>query len=128
MKLAIAFLTVVTLFAGEVVIQIAKASPACSVCGSSPCTCGGGKSRDRARVGVGVNVDLSGVGRRKAEADPFAVPANSSSNSSQSETRKTRKPSQESTSSGNAFADIKLTGPQSKDVKVADASGSGGRP
>lgn len=121
MKAAIALFTLVTFLAGDVVIQVNAA--VCPTCHSDPCACGSGKGKhDRTRVGVGVNVDLSGVGRRQREADPFAVPATSSSSSSQSETKKTKKPSQESTSSGNAFAGIKLTGPQTKDVKVADAT------
>jgi len=96
----------------------------CSPCTCSPCHCGGGGGRhhrDRARVGVGVGVDLGGVGRRRAEADPFAVPIESSSNSSRSEGKKTKKPANQ-LASGNAFANIKLTGPDAKDVKLADSS------
>lgn len=76
-----------------------------------------------------MSVDLSGVGRRKAEADPFAVPVESSSTSSRSEGKKTaKKPAKESTSSGNAFTNIKLTGEKAKDVKVADATQAVSRP
>jgi hypothetical protein len=93
----------------------------CSPCTCSPCHCGGSHHRDRARVGVGVGVDLGGVGRRRAEADPFAVPIESSSTSSRNEGKKTKKPAKES-GAGNAFANIKLTGPDAKDTKLADAS------
>ena len=61
------------------------------------------------------------MGRRRAEADPFAVPIESSSTSSRSEGKKTKKPAEES-GSGNAFANIKLTGQDAKDIKLADAS------
>ena len=60
---------------------------------------------------------MSGVGRRKAEADPFA----DSSSTSRTEEKKGKKPPKES-SSGNAFSSIQLTGEKAKDVKVADAS------
>jgi hypothetical protein len=73
-----------------------------------------------------VNIDLSGLGRRKAEADPFAVPVESSSSSqgekrsrsaSKSEEKKTVKTAKESTS-GNLFASVQLTGEHAKDVKA----------
>lgn len=84
-------------------------------------SCGHGKGakseksdeRGHGRVGVGVNVDLGGVGRRKAEADPFAVPVESST-TSRSEGKKAKKPVKES-GSGNTFAHIQLTGEKAKD-------------
>ena len=70
---------------------------------------------------------MGGVGRRKAEADPFAVPSEASSTSSRSEEKKTKKPARES-GSGNAFANIKLTGENAKDIKLADAAKAVSKP
>lgn len=128
MKTAIALVTIVAFCAGDIVVQV-QAS-VCPVCHHDPCTCGGGSGhhRDRARVGVGVNVDLSGVGRRKSEPDPFAVSTTSSSTSRTEEKKSSKKPAKESTDSGNAFANIKLTGEKAKEVKVADATQAANNP
>jgi hypothetical protein len=118
MKIAAIFITIGSLLIGNVL-----ASPPgcpCSPCTCSPCHCGGGH-HEHARFGVGASVDLGGVGHRQREADPFAVPSESSSTASRSEAKKTKKPAKES-SSGNAFANVKLTGPDAKDIKLADAA------
>jgi hypothetical protein len=120
MKIHLILITVVALFIGDV-----SAKPAgcpCSPCTCSPCSCGGGggKHHDHARVGVGATVDLSGVGRRKAEADPFAV-SSESSTTSRTEEKKAKKQPKES-SSGNAFSGIQLTGEKAKTVTIADTN------
>jgi hypothetical protein len=84
-----------------------------------------------------VNIDLSGLGRRRTEADPFAVPTESSSTSqgeerktrftSQGEEKKTRKKAKES-GSGNLFASVQLTGEQAKDVKAGPATKTVSKP
>jgi len=66
------------------------------------------------------------VGRRQAEPDPFAT--TSSSTSRTEEKKSSKKPVKESTGSGNAFADIKLTGEKAKEVKVADAAPAASNP
>lgn len=84
-----------------------------------------------------MNIDLSGLGRRKAEADPFAVP-NESLSTSQGEERKPRSTSQgqekkstkkaKESGSGNLFANVQLTGGQAKDVKAGPATKTVSKP
>ena|ERR1700730_8835123 len=65
-------------------------------------------------VGVGVNVDLGGIGQRRPEADPFAVPAGPQPVTARTEERPppVKKPRKVATS--DPFAGVQLTGPQAK--------------
>jgi hypothetical protein len=70
---------------------------------------GGGAS-----VSAGVNVDLSGIGQRRPEADPFAIPAQPQPATAHTEQKsKTTNKSGESKKS-DPFANVQLTGPQAK--------------
>jgi hypothetical protein len=128
MKIAAVFVTIGSLLIGDVLAK--PAGCPCSPCSCSPCHCGGGGGKhhhDHARVGVGATVDLSGVGRRKAEADPFAV----SGGSAISETHEKSKTKKKETSStkDNPFTDVKLTGNQAKEVAgSANSSTTSDRP
>ena len=106
----------------------ALAKPAgcpCSPCTCSPCTCGGGH-HDHARVGAAVNVDLGGVGRRRTEADPFAV-SGGSAISETHEKSKTKK-KEASGTRDNPFTDVKLTGNQAKEVAASANSSTASKP
>lgn len=136
MKTGFIMVASVALFIGD-----ALAKPPgcpCSPCACGSCSCGGGgRHHDRTRVGAGVNIDLSGLGRRKAEADPFAVPVESSSTSqggekrarsaSQGEEKKIGKKAKES-GPGNLFAGIQLTGRQAKDVTAESTTKAVSKP
>jgi hypothetical protein len=66
-------------------------------------------------VGVGVNVDLGGIGQRRPEADPFAVPAGPQPVAARTEQKPkapTKKPKEVATS--NPFSHVELTGTQAK--------------
>ena len=69
---------------------------------------GGGAS-----VGVGVNVDLSGVGRRHAEADPFALGGGPQPAAHTQEKPKTPSKPHEAIKT-NDFAGVELTGEKAK--------------
>ena len=128
MKIAAVFVTIGFLLIGDVLAK--PAGCPCSPCSCSPCHCGGGGGKhhhDHARVGVGATVDLSGVGRRKAEADPFAV-SGGSPTSETHEKPKTKKKEASSTKD-NPFTDVKLTGNQAKEVAgSANSSTTSDRP
>lgn len=66
-------------------------------------------------VGVGANIDLGGIGQRRPEADPFAVPAAPQPVMARTEEKpKTPKKPHETTKT-NPFADVQLTGEQAKE-------------
>jgi hypothetical protein len=76
----------------------------------------GGHSHSGAGVGVGVGatIDLGGIGQRRPEADPFAVPAERQPVTARTEEKpktpkKTREPAKT-----DPFAGVQLTGPQAK--------------
>jgi hypothetical protein len=73
-----------------------------------------------------VSVDLSGVGRRHAEADPFAV-SGGSAISETHEKSKTKKKEVSSTKD-NPFTDVKLTGDQAKEVAASANSSTASKP
>jgi hypothetical protein len=65
-------------------------------------------------VGVGATIDLSGIGQRRPEADPFAVPAGPQPVATRTEEKpktpkKTREPAKT-----DPFAGVQLTGAQAK--------------
>jgi hypothetical protein len=123
MKTVLISFAVVVLFIGDAIAK--PAGCPCSPCSCSPCSCGG--HHDRARVGVGVNVDLGGVGRRRTEADPFAV-SGGSAISETHEKSKTKK-KEASGTKDNPFTDVKLTGNQAKEVAAsANSSTTSAKP
>jgi hypothetical protein len=65
-------------------------------------------------VGVGANIDLGGIGQRRPEADPFAVPAGPQPVTARTEEKpKTPKKPRE-VAKTDPFAGVQLTGPQAK--------------
>ena len=65
-------------------------------------------------VGIGATVDLSGVGQRRVEPDPFAVPAEHQPVAAHTEEKpKTPKKVRE-VAKTDPFANVQLTGPQAK--------------
>jgi hypothetical protein len=65
-------------------------------------------------VGVGANIDLSGLGQRRAEPDPFAVPAQRQPVTAHTEEKpKTPKKPRE-VAKTDPFANVQVTGPQAK--------------
>jgi len=66
-------------------------------------------------VGVGIDVDLGGIGQRRAEADPFAVPAERQPVIARTEEKpKTPKKPRE-VAKTDPFAGVQLTGEQAKE-------------
>ena len=66
-------------------------------------------------VGIGVNVDLGGIGQRRPEADPFAVPAERQPVTARTEEKpKTPKKPRE-VAKTDLFAGLQLTGPKAKE-------------
>lgn len=65
-------------------------------------------------VGVGANIDLGGIGQRRPEADPFAVPAERQPVAARTEEKpKTPKKPRE-VAKTDPFSSVQLTGPQAK--------------
>jgi hypothetical protein len=69
-------------------------------------------------VGVGATIDLGGIGQRRPEADPFAVPAGPQPVTARTEEKpktpkKTREPAKT-----DPFAGVQLTGEQAKEQKI----------
>jgi hypothetical protein len=66
-------------------------------------------------VGVGVNVDLGGIGQRRPEADPFAVPAGTQPVAARAEQKpKAPKKKAKEVATTDPFSHVELTGPQAK--------------
>ncbi len=66
-------------------------------------------------VGVGVNVDLGGIGQRRPEADPFAVPAGPQPVAARAEQKlKAPKKKTKEVATADPFSHVELTGPQAK--------------
>ena len=65
-------------------------------------------------VGVGATIDLGGIGQRRPEPDPFAVPAGPQPVTTRTEGKSppAKKPREVATS--DPFSHVKLTGPQAK--------------
>jgi hypothetical protein len=66
-------------------------------------------------VGIGVSVDLGGIGQRRPEADPFAIPAGPQPVAAHTEQKPKapgKKPTEVATS--NPFSHVELTGPRAK--------------
>jgi len=70
-------------------------------------------------VGVGANIDLSGVGRRSAEPDPFAVGGGQPV--VQTEDKPERPKTKRETPKTNYFDQVTLTGQQAKNLTPADS-------
>jgi len=66
-------------------------------------------------IGVGATIDLSGIGQRRAEADPFAVPAASQPVTARTEEKLPRAKKPKETANANPFAGVQLTGEQAKE-------------
>ena len=66
-------------------------------------------------VGVGATIDLGGIGQRRPEADPFAVPAAPQPVAARTEqkTKASRKRPKE-VATADPFSHVELTGPQAK--------------
>lgn len=65
-------------------------------------------------VGIGVNVDLGGVGQRRPEADPFAVPAGPPPVAARTEQKLKAPKKKQEVATSNPFSHVELTGPQAK--------------
>jgi hypothetical protein len=66
-------------------------------------------------VGVGVNVDLGGIGQRRPEADPFAVPAGPQPVAARTEQKpKAPKKKPKEVATSDPFSHVEVTGPQAK--------------
>lgn len=78
---------------------------------------GHGGHSSHADVSVGVDIDLSGIGRRYAEPDPFAVsgPPPMPHTQEKPERPKTKERQHEITKSADPFSNVSLTGPRAKD-------------
>jgi hypothetical protein len=66
-------------------------------------------------VGIGANVDLGGIGQRRPEADPFAIPTGRQPVAAHTEQKPKapgKKPTEVATS--NPFSHVELTGPRAK--------------
>ena len=66
-----------------------------------------------AGVGIGATVDLSGIGQRRAEPDPFAVPAQHQPATGRTEEKPAGKKPHEAAKT-DPFAGVQLTGEQAK--------------
>ena len=67
-------------------------------------------------VGVGIDVDLGGIGQRRAEPDPFAVPARPQPVAARTEQKpKALKKKPKEVAKTDPFADVQLTGEQAKE-------------
>ena len=67
-------------------------------------------------VGVGIDVDLGGIGQRRAEPDPFAVPAERQPVMARTEEKpKTPKKKPKEVAKTDPFAGVQLTGEQAKE-------------
>jgi hypothetical protein len=74
-----------------------------------------GDSHSGVGVGVGVNVDLGGIGQRRPETDPFAVPAGPQPVAVRTEQKpKAQKKKPKEVATSNPFSHVELTGPQAK--------------
>jgi len=79
---------------------------------------------DHVGASVGANIDLGGIGHRRAEADPFAVP-HEPVRTAQTEEKVGKpktKPKEESVTTTEAFANVQLTGGQAKATEAANSS------
>lgn len=66
-------------------------------------------------VGIGATIDLGGIGQRRAEPDPFAVPASPQPVAVHTEQKpKTPKKKPKEVSTSDPFSHVELTGPQAK--------------
>jgi hypothetical protein len=66
-------------------------------------------------VGVGIDVDLGGIGQRRAEPDPFAVPASPQPVAARMEQKpKAPKKKPKEVTTSDPFSHVELTGPQAK--------------
>jgi len=65
-------------------------------------------------VGVGATVDLGGIGQRRAEPDPFAVPAERQPVTARTEEKPKTPNKPREAAKTNPFANVQLTGPQAK--------------
>lgn len=76
---------------------------------------GHGQSHGGVGVGIGATVDLGGIGQRRPEADPFAVPAGPQPVAARTEqkTKASRKKPKE-VATADPFSHVELTGPQAK--------------
>ena len=77
----------------------------------------GGHSHSGAGVGVGVgaNIDLGGIGQRRPEADPFAVPAAPRPVTARTEEKPKIPKKPREIAKTDPFADVQLTGEQAKE-------------
>jgi hypothetical protein len=64
-------------------------------------------------VGVGANIDLGGIGQRRPEPDPFAVPAERQPVPARTDERSRPKKPHEAAKT-DPFANVQVTGPQAK--------------
>ena len=77
-----------------------------------------------AEVGVSANIDLGGIGHRRAEPDPFAVP-NEPVRTAQTQEKidkPKRKPKEPAVTKSDPFANVHLTGEQAKDAAAVSTS------
>lgn len=65
-------------------------------------------------VGIGANVDLSDVGQRRAEPDPFAVPAAPQPVTARTQEKAPPAKKPREVAKTNPFTNVQLTGPQAK--------------
>jgi hypothetical protein len=66
-------------------------------------------------VGIGATIDLGGVGQRRAEPDPFAVPATPQPVAARTEQKpKAPKKKPKEVATSDPFSHVELTGPQAK--------------
>jgi hypothetical protein len=76
---------------------------------------GHGGHGSHTEVGIGVNVDLGGIGQRRAEPDPFAAGGPPPPVAVHREQRPKTKEKQHEITTPNPFANVALTGPETKE-------------
>ena len=74
-----------------------------------------GSGRGGAGVGVGATIDLGGIGQRRAEPDPFAVPAERQPVTARTEEKPPPAKKPREAAKTDPFAGVQLTGEQAKE-------------
>lgn len=75
---------------------------------------GHGHSHSGVEAGIGASIDLGGIGQRRAEPDPFAVPAGPQPVTARTEEKPPPAKKPRKVAESDPFAGVQLTGPQAK--------------